>query len=71
MAALLRGHLLEALRQNALAVLLLPFAISAGLRAYVRAMRPEAFAWPSIRVSALAATVVAAAVFTIARNLPR
>ena len=71
LAALLRGHLAEALHQNALFVLLLPFALLAAARTYLRAARPGEFRWPRIPTPALAVTLLAAAVFTIARNVPR
>lgn len=70
LAALLRGHLLEALRENALAIVLLPFAIAAGIRAYLRAMRREQFTWHRIPTPALTATLVAVSVFTLMRNIP-
>jgi hypothetical protein len=71
LAALLRGHLLDAVHQNALFVLLLPLALAAAIRAYLRAVRPGAFHWPRIPTPALAAILLIAATFTIARNLPR
>ena len=71
LAALLHGHLREALRQNALFVLLLPFALTAAAKSYRRAIRPGPFRWPQPPASALYATLAAAAVFTLARNLPR
>jgi hypothetical protein len=69
LAALLRGHLVEALDQNALFVLLLPFALAAAVRAYFRAVRPGDFRWPRMPTPALTAMLVAAAIFMAMRNL--
>jgi hypothetical protein len=69
LAALLRGHLIEALHRNALFVLLLPFAVTAATGAYLRAIRPGDFRWPRLPGSALTVTLVAAAIFMVMRNL--
>ena len=69
LAALLRGHLVEALRLNALFVLLLPGALAAAVESYRRAMRPGVFRWPQPSAPALYATLAAAALFTIVRNI--
>ena len=69
LAALLRGHLVEALHRNAFFILLLPFALAAGIRAWLRAIRPGDFRWPRLPGSALTATLVAAAIFMAVRNL--
>ena len=71
LAALLHGHLRAALQLNALFVLLLPFALAGAIESYRRAIRPEPFHWPQPPAPALYATLAAAAIFTIARNLPR
>ena len=71
LAALLRGHLTEALRLNPLFVLLLPVALAGAIESYRRAIRPGSFRWPQPPAPALYATLAAAAIFTIARNLPR
>lgn len=71
LAALLRGHVAEALRLNALFVSLLPFALVVAIRAYIRAIRPGEFRWPRIPAPALGVTLFAAVAFTIARNLAR
>jgi hypothetical protein len=71
LAALLRGHLLEALRLNALFVLLLPFALAGAIETYRRALRPGQFHWPQPPAPAIYATLAAAAIFTIARNVVR
>lgn len=69
LAALLHGHLQEALRQNALFVALLPFALFVMLRAYRDAVSKREFHWPRVPTSALAATLLLTAAFTIFRNL--
>jgi hypothetical protein len=71
LAALLRGHFLEALRLNALIVLLLPIAIAGAAVTYRRAIRPAAFRWPSLPAPAIYATLAATAIFTITRNVLR
>jgi len=68
LAALLRGRVAEAMRLNALFVVLLPFALAGGVECYRRAMRAGAFRWPQPRAPAVYATLAAAALFTIARN---
>src|SRR4051812_20010867 len=60
-AALLRGHFVDALRQNALFVLLLPFATFGFTRAYLRAIRPGDLRWPQIPNPALAAALLTTA----------
>jgi hypothetical protein len=71
LAALLRGHLIDALRLNALFVLLLPVALLAAVESYRRAIRPGIFRWPQPPAPALYATLAATAIFTIARNVIR
>ena len=71
LAALLRGHLLEALRLNALFVLLLPAVLALAAESYRRAIQPDRFRWPQPPAPALYATLAAAAVFTVARNVIR
>jgi hypothetical protein len=71
LAALLHGRLMEALRLNALFVLLLPFALAGAIESYRGAIRPGRFRWPEPPAAALYATLAAAAVFTIARNVIR
>jgi hypothetical protein len=70
LAALLHGRLLEAMRLNALFVLLLPCALAGAIECYRRALRPESFRWPQPPAAAVYATLAAAAVFTVIRNLP-
>jgi len=69
LAALLHGQLTQALRLNALFVLLLPFALAGAGESYRRALRPGEFHWPQPPAPALYSTVAAAAIFTVARNL--
>jgi preprotein translocase subunit Sec61beta len=69
LAALLHGHLHEALRLNALFVLLLPFALLGAAVSYRRALRPGVFCWPRPPAAALYATLAVTVLFTIARNL--
>lgn len=71
LAALLRGRILEALRLNALFVLLLPAALAGAIECYRRAVRPRAFHWPQLPAPAIDAILTATAIFTITRNLPR
>ena len=69
LAALLRGHLAEALRLNPLFVLLLPIALAGAAESYRRAIRPGAFRWPQPPMPALYATLATTVLFTVARNL--
>jgi len=69
LAALLRGHLMDALRLNALFVVLLPFVLAGAIETYRRALRPGVFRWPQIPATAMYATVAATIIFTVARNL--
>jgi hypothetical protein len=69
LAALLRGQLLDALRLNALFVLLLPFGLAIGLECYRRAMRLGEFSWPEIPRPVMYAGLAVAAMFMVARNL--
>lgn len=71
LAALLRGRLFEAMRLNALFVLLLPFGLGGAMECYRRAVRVGYFRWPMLPSPALYATLVAAAMFTVARNVLR
>jgi hypothetical protein len=71
LAALLHGHLLEALRCNALFVLLLPAALPCAMQLYRRALRAGDFLWPEPPVSSIYAAFAVTALFTVARNLVR
>jgi hypothetical protein len=69
LAALLHGHLHQALRFNALFVVLLPAALACAIQIYRRALQPGDFRWPAPPASAAYATLAAAAIFTVARNV--
>jgi ribosomal protein S27E len=71
LTALLHGNVLEALRLNALFVLLLPALLAGSVESYRRALRPGNFRWPQPPAPAMYATLAAAAVFTIVRNVIR
>ena len=69
LASLLRGHFIDALRHNALFVLLLPFALCLAINTYLRAASAGDFRWPRVPVPAVIATLIIAACFTIVRNV--
>jgi hypothetical protein len=69
-AALLRGHLAQAMQFNALITLLFPFAAVYGIRSYGRLLQRKAIRWPHPSPAALYAAFSVAAVFTVVRNLP-
>jgi hypothetical protein len=69
LAALLRGRWMEAMRLNALFVLLLPCVVGFAAESYRRAMRAGEFRWPRVNAGVVYAGFAAAAVFTVARNL--
>ena len=71
LAALLHGRVADALRFNALFVLLLPFALFFAIRSYVRVLGPGEFRWPQPPAPAIYATLAVAAAFTLARNVIR
>ncbi len=71
LAALLHGQLMEALRLNALFVALLPFGLGVAAEGYWRAMRMGEFRLPRVPTRAMHATLAAAAVFMVVRNLVR
>lgn len=70
LAALLHGQLREAMRLNALFVLLLPCAMAGAIKSYRRALLPGEFRWPRVNSGLLYAGLAVAAVFAVARNLP-
>lgn len=70
LAALLRGHLYEALRWNALFVCLLPGAIAYVLNCYLRALSRAAFRWPRVPVYSGYALLAISLLFGLVRNLP-
>jgi len=71
LATLLRGHPIDALRLNALFVVLLPAALAGAIETYRRALRPGVFRWPRLPAAVVYAALAATAVFTIARNVVR
>jgi hypothetical protein len=71
LAALLHGRLQEAMRLNALFVLLLPIALTGAVECYRRAIRMGQFRWPMVPAPALYGTIAATAMFTVVRNMVR
>lgn len=71
LAALLHGRFMEAMRLNALFVLLLPVALAGAIESYRRAIRPGSFRWPQPPAAALYATLATTVLYTVARNLIR
>jgi len=69
LAALLHGNINEALHLNALTMLLLPVALGYAVTCNARILTHKSLRWPQPRPSAIYATLAAAVVFTIARNL--
>jgi len=70
LAALLSGHLIEAIYFNALVTLLLPFAATYGILCYHRFLRRRPVRWPQPPPIVTYASLIVAAVFTVIRNLP-
>ena len=75
LAALLRGHVKEALRLNALTTLLLPILIAYAISTYCRLLihkdlNHQQMTWPRLPSGVLYAVAAIAIIFTIARNLP-
>ena len=70
LAALLRGHLTEALHLNAFATLMFPPALVYAAICYRRYLCIEPIRWPRLPPTGIYAALVAAAIFTILRNLP-
>jgi hypothetical protein len=71
LAALLRGHLAEAVHFNALVTLLLPIAAIYGALCYRRFLQHKALRWPQPPPAVIYAALVLTGVFTVLRNLPR
>jgi hypothetical protein len=73
LAALIHGNLHQALRLNALAMLLLPFALAYAAESLRRALTQPDFAWPQLPPiparAAVTSVTIAATIFTISRNL--
>jgi len=69
-AAILRGHFIEAMNLNALVTLLVPFAAAYGVLCYWRLLQRKPFRWPHPPPAATYAALTLATVFTVIRNLP-
>ena len=69
-AALLRGHLAEAMHLNALVTLLLPFVAVWGIVCYRRVLQRKSVRWPQPPPAVLYSALTLSAVFTVIRNLP-
>jgi Protein of unknown function (DUF2752) len=69
LAALLHGHLAEAMHLNALVTPLLPFAAAYCILCYYRLFLNKPQRWPQPPPAAIYSTLAIAAVFTILRNL--
>jgi len=69
-AALLHGHVTEAMNLNALVTLLLPFAAAYGILCYSRLLRRKSLHLPQPRPPVIYAALTVATVFTVVRNLP-
>lgn len=70
LVALLHGHISEAMHLNGLTTVLLPIAVIGGVRWYCRYVRRKADHWPQLSSAAIYATLAAAMIFTVLRNLP-
>jgi hypothetical protein len=68
-ATLLRGHLVLALRLNALTTLLMPPAIIYGFFCYYRFLQHKAFSKLQVPSAAIYSAVAVAVIFAFARNL--
>ena len=69
-AALLHGHVTEAMNLNALITLLLPFAVAYGILCYCRLLQRKPLRWPQPPPTIIYAALTLATLFTIIRNLP-
>jgi hypothetical protein len=69
-AALLRGHFVEAMHFNALVTLMLPFAAVYGVVGYWRFVERQTVRWPQPPRVVMYAAFGVAAIFTAIRNLP-
>ena len=70
LAALLHGHVMEALRLNALSILMLPIAAGYSAVWYRRYLRREPFRWPQLPPATLYTALAVAALFAVLRNFP-
>lgn len=69
LAALLQGHVLEALRLNALTTLLAPFAAIYAADCYRRFLQRKPFHWPQSSPAGIHVVLAVAVIFSIIRNL--
>ena len=67
--ALLHGQVGEAVRLNALFVILLPFGIWFGAESYRRAVRLREFEWPRVPTAVVYGIALAGLVFAVLRNV--
>jgi hypothetical protein len=70
LAALLSGHLVEAIHFNALVTLLFPFTAAYGILCYHRFLRREPLRNPQPPSAIIYAVLALTVVFTMVRNLP-
>jgi hypothetical protein len=70
LAALLRGHLVEALRFNALTAILSPIAAVYCVLSYRHFLQRRTIRWPQPRPSTIYAAFAVTAAFAVIRNLP-
>ena len=70
LAALLHGHIIEALRLNALTTLMLVPGLVYAAICYRRYLGTAPFRWPQLPPVSIYATLAAAILFMIFRNLP-
>jgi hypothetical protein len=69
LAALLRGHVVEAWHQNALFLLALPICLTYGIELYRRWLRGDTLRWPQPSRAVVFAVFAVAAAFMTVRNL--
>jgi hypothetical protein len=69
LAALLHGQVAEAVRFNALFVVLSPLGVALAVGCYRRAVRAGAFRWPELPGLAMYGVMSAAMMFMVVRNL--
>jgi len=70
LAALLHGHLAEAMHFNALITLLLPIAAGCSVFCYRSFLQRRIIRWPQPRPAVIYAGFTLTAIFTVIRNLP-
>jgi hypothetical protein len=70
LAALLRGHLADAIHFNPLVTLLTPFAVAYGILCYHRFLQRKPFPRVDVPPAAIYGALTVAGVFAAIRNLP-